>query len=256
MITAPLKTIIIDDEPPAVQRLKEMLSDYPQVFEIVGEATGSKEAVIVVNKLKPDLIFLDIQMPGINGFEMLKKLAEIPMIIFCTAYDRYALKAFETNSVDYLLKPVKKERLDQAIAKLTFFRKELQSEKIMVFLTELAKMEQPKTMTSLTVRRGNKINFIKLNDIVYFKAEEKYVSAFTNDGKENIIDLTIKLLEEKLPCSYLRVHRSIIINTLYINEIQTYFNSRYTILFSDLKQTKIITGRSYLKNIKDWMELK
>jgi two-component system, LytTR family, response regulator len=256
MITAPLKTIIIDDEPPAVQRLKEMLCDYPQVFEIVGEATGSKEAVIAVNKLKPDLIFLDIQMPGMNGFEMLNKLEEIPMIIFCTAYDSYSLKAFETNSVDYLLKPVKKERLDQAIAKLTFFRKELQSERIMGFLTELARMEKPDTLTSLTVRRGNKINFIKLIDVAYFKAEEKYVSAFTNDGKENIIDLTIKVLEEKLPRNYLRVHRSIIINTHYINEIQTYFNSRFTILLTDIKQTKIITGRSYLKNIKEWMELK
>jgi len=256
MITTPLKTIIIDDEPPAINRLRDLLSDYPLVFEIIGEALSSKEAVIIINELKPDLIFLDIQMPGMNGFEMLNRLEKIPMIIFCTAYDQYSLKAFETNSVDYLLKPVKKERLDQTIAKLTFFRKELQSEKIIGFLKELANMERPKTMTSLTVRRGNKINFIKLNDIVYFKAEEKYVSAFTTDGKENIIDLTVKVLEEKLPYGYLRVHRSIIINTLYINEIQTFFNSRFTISLSDLKKTKIITGRSYMKNIKDWMELK
>jgi two-component system LytT family response regulator len=256
MINTPLKTIIIDDEPPAIKRLRDLLSDYPLIFEIIGEAPGSREAVIIINNLKPDLIFLDIQMPGMNGFEMLNKLEKIPMIIFCTAYDQYTLKAFETNSVDYLLKPVRKDRLEQTIAKLKFFRKELQSEKIMDFLKEVAEWEKPKTITSLAVRRGNKINFVKLEDIVYFKADDKYVSVYTNDGKENIIDLTIKELEEKLLLGYLRVHRSIIINTHYIKEIQTFFNSRFTISLNDNRQTKIITSRSYQKTIKDWIGLK
>lgn len=254
--TIPYKTIIIDDEPPAIQRLRELLSDFPSMFDVAGDSLSSKEAVGIINKIKPDLIFLDIQMPGMNGFEMLQKLDVIPMIVFCTAYDQYSLKAFETNCIDYLLKPVKKERLEQTVSKLSLFKKEFQPEKIMSFLKEYASKPDRKTLTSITVRKGNKIIFIKLDDVVYFEANEKYVSLFTMQGKENIIEQTIKDLEECLSSNFLRVHRSIIINTHYIKELQAYFNSRFTILLDDFKQTKIVSGRSYQKQIKDWMGLK
>lgn len=253
MRTFPYKTIIIDDELPAIQRLRNLLANFPDVFENVGEATDSKKGVSLINKIKPDLIFLDIQMPGMNGFELLKELTEIPMIVFCTAYDQYSLKAFETNSIDYLLKPVKKERLEITITKLRLFNKEFQPEKILSFLQEFASKKEKKTLTSITTRKGNRLIFIKLMDIVYFEADEKYVSLYTKSGTENIIDQTIKDLEENLPSNFLRVHRAIIINTQYIQELQAYFNSRYTILLDDAKHTKVISGRSYQKQIKDWM---
>lgn len=253
MRTFPYKTIIIDDEPPAIQRLRDLLANFPEVFDNVGEAMDSKKGVSLINKIKPDLIFLDIQMPGMNGFELLKELIEIPMIVFCTAYDQYSLKAFETNSIDYLLKPVKKERLEMTITKLRLFNTEFQPEKILSFLQEFASKKEKKTLTSITTRKGNKLIFIKLTDIVYFKADEKYVSLYTKYGTENIIDQTVKDLEENLPSNFLRVHRAIIINTQYIKELQAYFNSRYTILLDDAKQTKVVSGRSYQKQIKDWM---
>ena len=256
MLPVPFKTIIIDDEPPAVQRLLELLSEFPEVFEVAGKVLNGKDAVSIINKVKPDLIFLDIQMPGMNGFEMLQELEEIPMIVFCTAYDQYSLKAFETNSIDYLLKPVKKERLEQTVAKLSLFKKEFHPEKMIGFLKELTSKPEQKVMSSISVRKGNKIIFIKLDDVVCFEANEKYVSLFTKQGKENIIEQTIRELEDNLPTYFLRIHRSVIINTQHIKEMQSYFNSRYTILLNDLSQTKVISGRSYQKKIKEWMHLK
>lgn len=250
------KTIIIDDEPPAIQRLKELLTDFPDIFEVSGSASNGKEAVSIIKKIKPDLIFLDIQMPGLNGFEMLKGLDVIPMIIFCTAFDQYSLKAFETNCVDYLLKPVRKERLEKTIAKLNLFKVGSHSDKIMSFLKEISNHSSSKALTSITVRKGDKIIFIKLDQISYFKADDKYVSLFTVHGKEHIIEKTISELEIILPKYFLRVHRSSIINTQLVKEIQVYFNSRFTISLEDSKQSKLTSGRSYQSQIKEWMNLK
>lgn len=250
------KTIIIDDEPPAIQRLKDLIADFPDTFEISGTASNGKEAIKIIIKVKPDLLFLDIQMPGMNGFEMLKELDDIPMIIFCTAYDHYSLKAFETNCVEYLLKPVRKERLVQTVAKLNLFKVSSQSNKIMSFLKEISDHSSQKLLTSITVRKGDKILFIKLNQVSYFKADDKYVSLFTVHGKEHIIDKTINELEIILPKYFLRVHRSSIINTQLVKEFQVYFNSRFTISLEDSKQSKITSGRSYQSQIKEWMRLK
>jgi len=256
MKLVPYKTLIIDDEPPAIQRLRDLLADFPEDFEISGVASNGTEAVSTIKRVNPDLIFLDIQMIGMNGFEMLQELEEIPMIIFCTAYDQYSLKAFETNCVDYLLKPVRKERLELTVAKLRLFRKESHQERIMSFLKEITSQSSPKLMTSITVRKGDKIIFVKLDEVVYFEASEKYVSLFTNQGKEHIIEQTIRELEIILPKYFLRVHRSSIINTQYIKELQAYFNSRFAIYLDDSKQSKIISGRSYQTQIKEWMNFK
>lgn len=250
------KTIIIDDEPPAIQRLKELLTDFPDIFEVSGSASNGKEAVSIIKETKPDLIFLDIQMPGMNGFEMLKELDVIPMIIFCTAYDQYSLKAFETNCVDYLLKPVRKERLEQTVAKLNLFKVGSQSDKIMSFLKEISDHSSPRLLTSITVRKGDKIIFIKLDQVSYFKAGDKYVSLFTVQGKEHIIEKTISELEITLPKYFLRVHRSSIINTQHVKEFLSYFNSRFIVSLEDSRQSKITSGRSYQAQIKEWMNLK
>jgi two-component system LytT family response regulator len=256
MKPVPFKTKIIDDEPPAIQRLLDLLKDFPEIFEVSASASNGKEAVSIIKKIKPDLIFLDIQMPGLNGFEMLQELDEIPMIIFCTAYDQYSLKAFETNCVDYLLKPVRKERLEQTVEKLHLFRKGANQERIMSLLKEIASQSSPKNMTSITVRKGDKIIFVKLDDAVYFEANEKYVSLFTKQGKEHIIEQTIRELELILPNHFLRVHRSSIINTQFVKELQAYFNSRFTVFLDDSRQSKIISGRSYQTQIKDWLRVR
>ncbi len=250
----PYRTIIVDDEPPAIQRLLELVTHFPEDFEVIGQAANGGEAIELIESLNPDLLFLDIQMPGMSGFEMLQQLSEIPMVIFCTAFDEYALQAFETNCVDYLLKPVKLERLEQTIAKLDHFKQNVDTGKIMEFLREYSKQPLKKTMTSITIRKGSKIQFVKLEDITYFKASDKYVSLFNKNGEENITEKTLIQLETELPDYFLRVHRSVIINTPYVKEIQKTFNSKYIIKLTDYYQTRITTGRNYQSHIKAWIE--
>lgn len=247
------KTIIIDDEQPAIQRLLELLDHFPDTIKVIGQAMNGRKAIDLINTLEPDLIFLDIQMPGMSGFEMLQHLKKVPMIVFCTAFDQYSLEAFETNSVDYLLKPVKLERLEQTIAKLKLFRQDFNPEKLMALLKDISDTSVHKPMTSITIRTGNKLVFEKLEDITYFKASDKYVSLFNRNDQEKVTDLSLSQLEEKLPEYFLRVHRSLIINTHFVKEIQPYFNSRYSISINNKNQTKLITGRNYQNQIKKWI---
>ena len=249
------KTLIVDDEPPAVQRLLELLSHFTETFDVIGHAGTGGEAVLKINELKPELVFLDIQMPGMTGFEMLQKLEKIPMIIFCTAFDHYSLKAFETNCVDYLIKPIKLERLQQTVEKLGIFKNSFREEKMISLLKDISEFTTPKQMTSITIRNGKRLVFVKLEDVVYFKAGDKYVSLFIRTGEESITEQSLSQLEEKLPGHFLRVHRAIIINTQFVKEVQTYFNSRYSILMNDYHQSKIITGRNYQTQIKEWLAI-
>lgn len=252
----PYKTIIVDDEPPARQRLKQLLHDFEQTFTIVGEAANGKEGIEKITRLQPDVIFLDIQMPGMTGFEMLQQLPEIPLVIFCTAYDEYSLQAFETNSIDYLLKPVRKERLARTVHKLDFLSKDIRARQIESFLKEVSEREKTeKKTTSLTVRQNKRLIFIKLEDIAYFKAGDKYVTLFHKKGGKHLTDLSLTKLEAQLPDHFLRIHRSIIINTSLIGEVQVYFNSRYSFTLNDQYNTRVTSGRSYLQQIKEWMDI-
>jgi len=245
-------TLIIDDEPPARLRLYQLLENFPETFRVVDEAKNGLEAVEKINQLQPDVIFLDIEMPGLNGFELLERLEKTPIVIFCTAYDQYSLKAFETNSIDYLLKPVRLERLQQTIEKLASFKKNLSSATIMAVLKEFYSQKDEKKMTSITVKKGDKLIFIKLDEVSHFEADEKYVTLFTT--KENhLIEQSLSQLETKLPDNFMRVHRSVIVNKNHVLEVQKYFNSRFVITLNNPKKTTLTSGRSYNLLIKEWM---
>ncbi|NMH88996.1 LytR/AlgR family response regulator transcription factor [Flavivirga algicola] len=248
------KTIVIDDEPPARIRLLKLLENFPDIFEIIGVAEDAIEAQGKIEDLKPDLIFLDIEMPELSGFEMLERLKNIPIVIFCTAYDQYSLKAFETNSIDYLLKPISLERLQQSVDKLRLFSEKTTSQNILELLKELSSQKEAKKMTSITVKRGGKLIFIKLENISHFKADERYVSIHSK-GETYLTQEPLSRLEQKLPDNFLRVHRGIIINKDYVNDIQKYFNSRYVIALRDKKNTNITTGRRYNDVIKAWIDI-
>ncbi|MGQ7946068.1 LytR/AlgR family response regulator transcription factor [Flavobacterium sp. WC2509] len=254
MKNAPYTTLIIDDEPPARARLHKLLESFPETFRVVDEAKNGIEAVEKIYQLQPDVIFLDIEMPGLNGFELLERLNKIPIVIFCTAFDQYSLKAFETNSIDYLLKPVRLERLQQTVDKLSSFKNNLSSATILEVLKEFYHQKEEKKMTSITVKKGDKLIFIKLDEVTHFEADEKYVTVFTN--KENhLIEQSLSQLELKLPDNFMRIHRSIIINRNYVDEVQKYFNSRFVIRLNNTKKTSITSGRSYNATIKNWMDI-
>jgi two-component system LytT family response regulator len=245
-MSANWKTIIIDDEELARQRLKRLLKGYEE-FDIIDEAENGEEGLQLIKKLKPDLIFLDIEMPVLNGFEMLAKLTEPPRVVFTTAYDQYAIKAFEEGSIDYLLKPIEAERLQKTVKKLHQFSGINGQIPLQQLIMQLNSKIVSKT---LTVKIGDKILLIKLADIIYIEAEDKYVFLHTTDGKKHLTEYTLSVLEEKLPEQFLRVHRGTIINTDCIKEIRKSFNSAFVFVMNNAAESRITSGRSYGDGLK------
>lgn len=249
------KTIIVDDEPLARLRLKSLISEYPEKFELIAEAENGEEAIEKINKMRPDLIFLDIQMPEINGFEVLRNLDYQPKVIFCTAFDEFALKAFDTNCIDYLVKPLTKERFAKTIEKLDQQLNTGSSDMNLNKLIEQFSLEHKKNeASSIPVKVGDRVIFVRLDEVAYIQADEKYVSIFTKHAKSYILDSSLKKLEEKLPAYFIRVHKSYLINKNLLKEIRKYFNSRFILVMDDYTQSKITSGRSYFQAIKSLLE--
>ncbi|SOD14531.1 LytR/AlgR family response regulator transcription factor [Pedobacter xixiisoli] len=244
------KTIIIEDEQLARQRLKRLLNNYSEI-EIIAEAENGAQGLALINKHQPDLIFLDIEMPILNGFEMLAQLTENqPKVVFTTAYDQYAIKAFEEGSIDYLLKPIELERLDKTIAKL----KQTNLAKPAIAIEDLLQQIKGKpTAKTLTVKLGDRILLIKFEDIVHIQAEDKYVFLHTADGKKHLTDYTLSTLEEKLPEDFLRIHRSDIINTNHITEIRRGFNGALVFVMSNGE--KVTSSRSNSESLRQRFEI-
>ncbi|HEY5327851.1 MAG TPA: LytTR family transcriptional regulator DNA-binding domain-containing protein [Mucilaginibacter sp.] len=236
-----LKTLIIDDEQLARRRLIRLLKPYNHI-DIIGEAENGQDALEKIEKTLPDLIFLDIEMPVLNGFEMLGKLKHQPKVVFTTAYDQYAIKAFEEDSVDYLLKPVETERLEKTIKKLQ--QTQHQPTDYLLIATLLKQFEVKKDIKTLTVKIGDKILLIKLDNIIYIEAEDKYVFLHTTDGKKHLTDFTIGSLEEKLPGQFVRIHRSCIISNDYIKEIRKGFNGAFVFVMNNIDNTRLSSSRS------------
>ena len=244
-----MKTVIIEDEELATKGLKNLLSDYTDFFDVVAIASNGEEAADMVRRHKPELIFLDIEMPVFNGFEVLKRLKTMPLIVFTTAYDAFAIKAFEENSVDYLLKPIEKQRFDLTVEKLKQKRLEkINQVDFQKFTSLLQSFETQKEIHSLTVKVGEKLLFISIAEIAWFFAEERYVFLNTMDGKQYLTNYTIQNLEEMLPKEFIRVSRSTIINSKHILEAQRFFTGNYVIILKDAKKSKIETGRKYVEN--------
>jgi len=239
------KTIVIDDEPAARRLMKNLLQEHSDVVEIIGEASNGKEAIEKIGKLKPDLIFLDIQMPDLTGFEVIEQLNEKPNIIFTTAYEQYAIKAFETFSIDYLLKPIKEERLAQSIEKLKKFGRFNQSIDVNGLQEIIRQFQAPKKATALPIKTGDRINLIRYENIAYLEAQDKYVCVFTLEGQKYLTDQSLTILEEKLPSSFCRIHRSYIINKEKIREMHRHFSGRYLFVMDDKALTRITSGRTY-----------
>lgn len=242
-----IRTLLVDDEDIAIYRLKKALESYPQI-KIIGEAQDGKTAVSLINGQRPDLVFLDIQMPEMNGFEVLNYLEYAPLIVFVTAYEEYAIKAFEKNSLDYLLKPVENERLAITIGRVLQNRKG--EDDVLQKIKMLFNENQPKdVITTIPVKSGNKITLVNVSDICFFEAKDKYVFIHTQEG-EKLVDYPLGYLQERLPEQFLRVHRGYIINKLKIREIHKYFKGTYILVMNDLKGSKIKSAYSYSEEIR------
>lgn len=252
--SCPYTTIIVDDEPLARMRLQSMIGEYPGKFEIIAEAENGEQAIDKINKMKPDLIFLDIQMPEINGFNVLQELNYLPKVIFCTAFDEFALKAFDTNCIDYLVKPLTKERFSKTISKLDQMVKNHTDINLNKLIDQFNQQHKQNETSSIPVKVGDRVIFVRLDEVSYLKADEKYVSMVTKHAKSYILDSSLKKLEEKLPSYFMRVHKSYLINKNLLKEINKYFNNRFVLILDDYSQSKITSGRSYYQSIKSLLE--
>jgi two-component system LytT family response regulator len=239
-----MKVLIIDDERLARKELSTLLAEYKDI-EILGEAANADEAEEMIDKLNPDLIFLDIQMPGKTGFELLESLEKTPKVIFTTAYDEYALKAFEFNALDYLLKPIEPKRLTESIIKI---RKEVE-----------AQAERQKSSNQLTVndqvfvKDGDNCWFVRLKDVRLFESDGNYIKVYFDKNKP-MIHKSLNALDEKLDNKhFFRVSRKHIINLEWIDEIETWFNGG---LMVKLKGgDKVEVSRRQATKFKDLMSL-
>lgn len=254
-MNTPCKTIIIDDEPLARMRLQKLISDYPKTFEIVGEAENGEEAVEKINILRPELLFLDIQMPVLDGFEVLKQLDYSPKVIFCTAFDEFALQAFDSHCIDYLVKPLTKERFAKTVEKLIQFNGNDTEINLQKLIQQFPNINKKAEATTLPVKVGDRVIFVRLDEVSYFKADEKYVSIITKHSKSYILDTSLKQLEEKLPANFIRVHKSYIINKNLVKEIRKHFNNRFILILDDYNQSKITSGRSYCQKVRELSEI-
>ncbi len=245
------KTLIIEDESLARIRLKKLLAPFVERIHIVGEADNGEDGAKLIDEHKPDLIFLDVQMPVLNGFEMLDKISHIPKIIFTTAFEEYAIKAFEENSIDYLLKPISAARLEVSILKLERFtvrEKPDQNEELIQSL--LKSIASEKKIATLSVKTGDRIFLVHLDDVIYLEAKEKYVFIHDTSGKEHLIDFTLTALVGKLPSNFMRIHRSYIINKDFLVEMHKGFTSRFTFVLNNKGRTRLSSGSSYNKAIR------
>jgi two-component system LytT family response regulator len=239
------KAIVIDDEPAARRLMKNLLQEYKDVVEIIAEANNGKEAIEKIGKLKPDLIFLDIQMPDLTGFEVIEQLTEKPNIIFTTAYEQYAIKAFETFSIDYLLKPIKEERLQQSMEKLKQFGRLNHSINVNGLQEIIRQFQSPKKATAFPIKSGDRIILLRYENISYLEAQDKYVCVFTIEGQKYLTDHSLTALAEKLPSPFCRIHRSYIINKDKIKEMHRHFSGRYLFIMDDKSATRLTSGRTY-----------
>ncbi len=249
------KALVVDDEPAARRLMKRMLDDHADSVEIVGEAGNGGEAVRLIKELKPDVVFLDIQMPDFTGFEVLEKLDSKPNIIFTTAYEQYAIKAFENFSIDYLLKPIKEERLAQSLEKMKEFGKLNQPVDVLNLREMIEQIKAPKKATAIPIKIGDRIILLRYENITHFEAHDKYVFIFTHDGQKHLTDQTLTALAEKLPDQFLRVQKSFIINKEKIKEIHKHFNGRFVITMEDRTRTQIVTGLTFNESIRTALDI-
>ena len=243
-----IKAIIIEDELPARELLEMYLSDIDDI-EVVDTCENGFDGIKAISKHSPELIFIDVQMPKLTGFEMLELLDDYPQIIFTTAYDQFAIKAFDLNAVDYLMKPFSKERFLQALDKVrNRLKKQANSDIKVKKLIEKVK-EESGTIERIFVKTGSRIDVIPISEIIRIDAQDDYAEIITKE-KSYLKKETMNFLEKNLPPSnFIRVHRSSIINSDYMDKIEKYGKESYLVILKDGSRVKV--SKSRIKELRN-----
>ena len=253
-----MRVFLVDDEPLALKRLSRLLREMNRA-QIIGQETDAQIALDKLNcldKQSLDAVFLDVQMPELNGFELLAKLDWQPLVVFATAYDQYALQAFEVNSIDYLLKPIEPEKLERALRKLErFLTTDQPAPDLQATIRQIAdswtnqKKDFPARIAS---KLGEKIRFVELAQITHFYAEDKLTFAAAAAGGNFIVDRTIAELERELnPAKFVRIHRATLLNLDYVEEINSWFGGRLAVKIRDNKRTQLTVARDRVRDLKE-----
>ncbi|MBM7854884.1 two-component system LytT family response regulator [Desulfohalotomaculum tongense] len=253
-----LRALIVDDEYPARQELRYLLSNFDNV-EIVGEATNASEALELIKALEYHVLFLDIAMPGMNGLELgaaIQELPHRPRVIFITAYDEHALKAFEVNAVDYILKPVEEQRLRKAVDKvLKLYQKNAGGREDTGSDDEMAEKERvggdkEVKIDRIPAEKQGKTVLVSMSDIFYAFTENDYVYIKTNKDKL-LTRFTLKELESRLdPAMFFRTHRCCLVNLRKVKEILPFFNGTYNLVLEDEEKSEVPVSRAQAKKLR------
>ena len=249
----PLKVFLVDDEPLALKRLANLLLKTEKV-EIIGQTNKPQTALNLIPTLELDAIFLDIQMPELTGFELLQNLGNYPPVIFTTAYNEFALDAFEVYSIDYLLKPIAFKRLEKALDKLEKMRAEKSAEPTDNIRTLLESLNPKTPLSRLPSRIGEKVRILLVKDTPLFFSEDKTTFAQNTEGKKFPIAFSLNELENRLEKeSFIRINRHLLLNINFIDEVR--FGKRVTIRLKNINKTDIVVARERVKTLRIFLGL-
>jgi two-component system, LytTR family, response regulator len=241
-----ISVLVVDDEPPARRRILSLLAEQPDL-EVVGECGNGREAIAAILELRPDLVFLDVQMPEVNGFDVIETIgpAAMPVVVFATAYDEFALRAFDAHALDYLLKPFDQERFERTLERVRFelrrVRADGEDERLRALVRALrgegARLER------LPVRVGQRTRLIALDDVDYMEARSNYVRLHVGERSYLVRD-TLSGLEARLDRErFLRIHRSLIVNRERVEEVESLFAGEYVLYLRG--GVRLTSGRTY-----------
>ena len=243
------RSVIIENEEHSRARLRRLLSAFEPGLEIIGEAADGPSAVEVVRRSNPDLLFLDIDLPGFNGFQVLEALENQPAVIFTTAFNEHALRAFDAFAIDYLLKPIEADAVARALGKLRalgFNHAQLSSA-----LEQLLETSGTRYLSRVSCRVGDRTVLVKIGEVLFFQSDNKYTSVHVASG-EYLIDTPLVELEQRLnPREFVRIHRSTLVNVAWIAEIRRSYDGRLRVLLRDSKNTELVASRSYADNLRN-----
>jgi DNA-binding LytR/AlgR family response regulator len=248
------RCVVVDDEKPARERLKRLIGAHDD-FEVVGEASDPASAIKIIDSLRPDACFLDVRMPGGDGFDVVRGIKTVPRVVFTTAYDEYAVKAFDVNSIDYLLKPFTKKRFAEALERLrqAFASSEPVEDKLLQAIKELKHEEPPVRVAPparLTAKRGSKILVLAPGEILWFEADETLVFARAGSGRF-LVERTLTDLETLMGPTFFRSHRRFLVNLAFIREILPGDAGTYEVVMKNEEKNRIPLSRRQARKLKE-----
>lgn len=251
----PIRCLIVDDEAPARSRLRKMLKPH-QDIEIIGEAADAEEACRMIDMMQPDLCFLDVQMPAGSGFDVLTRASHRPQVVFVTAFDHYAVEAFEVHSLDYLLKPFSKARLSEALDRVRAVRTDLSGEaatlnRVLEAVLERSVGQEGDSLPErLSARKGSKIVLLDPKEIFWFEAEDTLIFAWSPHGR-CLVEKTLSELEDRLGERFFRAHRQILVNLSSIHEILPGDAGTYQIRIRGVKEPLLPLSRRQARKLRE-----